>query len=284
MMQSFWPMRDLMSIKLNNINIGIIGKPNSGKSTLFNCLLKKNISPVGDEYGLTKKLYREKFTFNDQNFTIVDTPGLRRRSKVIERTEIDRNLEVIKLIKNIDTIILLIDSLENITKQDFKLADLVIKENKILFFLFNKIDIIEDKKKFREKLDKMLKKNYDKYSIINIEFISAKKNIKIKSAMNKVIEKRELQSILIKKSKLNKFIEYLDKQGRYPKVKNIEIKPKYIVQITSKTTKFKVFINSKRKTPSIFKKYFDNAFRRYFELNGIPIIYNFVSSKNPYSD
>jgi small GTP-binding protein domain len=117
-----------MSIKLNNINIGIIGKPNSGKSTLFNCLLKKNISPVGDEYGLTKKLYREKFTFNDQNFTIVDTPGLRRRSKVIERTEIDRNLEVIKLIKNIDTIILLIDSLENITKQDFKLADLVIKE------------------------------------------------------------------------------------------------------------------------------------------------------------
>ena len=85
-------------MNLNKINIGIIGKPNSGKSTLFNTLLGEYISPVGDEYGLTKSLIKQKFTYKNLEFIIVDTPGLRRRSKVKEEHELARNSKVIKII------------------------------------------------------------------------------------------------------------------------------------------------------------------------------------------
>ena len=115
-------------MSLDKINLGIIGKPNSGKSTLFNALLGEYLSPVGNEYGLTKTLYKENFLHKSFNFEIVDTPGLRRKSKVTEKNELARNLEVIKIIDNVDIIILLIDSMENITKQDFRLADLAINK------------------------------------------------------------------------------------------------------------------------------------------------------------
>ena len=164
-----------MSIDTTEIKLSIIGKPNSGKSTLFNCFFGKEISPVGNEYGLTKNLFRDKFKFKNKQFVIVDTPGLRRRTKVIEKNEKKRNSEVIKLIENVDIIILLIDSLENISKQDFRLADLALNKNKILFFLFNKIDVVEDFKKFKSKTRNFLKENYNKYKLINFEFISAKK-------------------------------------------------------------------------------------------------------------
>ncbi len=267
-----------------NLKLGIIGKPNSGKSTLFNCLLGKKVSPVGDEYGLTKTLFKEKIKFKDYNFLLIDTPGLRRKRKVTELSELSRNREVLRLIDNVDAICLLIDSYENITKQDFKLADLVISKQKIIYFLFNKIDILDEKKKYISKTYKYLEKNYSKHLVINVEFISAKKNIGISKVLEGIIKKMSYLPMNIDKSKLNKFLNHLGKVSTYPKVKKIEIKPKYIVQLKNKIPTFKVFINSKNRAPQIFQKYFDNSFRKYFKLKGIPIVFKFISSKNPYSN
>ena len=94
--------------------------------------------------------------------------------------------------------------------------------------------------------------------------------------------KKKLARVTIQKSKLNNFIIHLDKKGNYPKIKNISVKPKYIVQTASEFPKFKIFINSKEKAPPTFQKFFDNAFRNFFKLSGIPIDYKFISSKNPY--
>tara|TARA_B100001248_G_scaffold254855_1_gene233752 strand:+ start:470 stop:1285 length:816 start_codon:yes stop_codon:yes gene_type:complete len=266
----------------SKINIGIIGKPNSGKSTLFNTLLGENISPVGDEYGLTKTLYKNKFNHKDHEFIIFDTPGLRRKSRISEKDELIRNLEVIKILKNVEIILLLIDSLEGITKQDFRLADLVINKNKIIFFIFNKIDTIDDKRKFRTQLKKFLKNNYSKHNLINIDFISAKNKFRIDNVLSEVVLKKKLLSIKIPKHKLNKYLDYLNKKDTFPKIKKREIRPKYIVQTNHKIPTFKIFINTQTKAPQIFERYFDNAFRSYFKLNGIPLIYDFQKSKNPY--
>ena len=107
----------------NEINFIIVGKPNSGKSTLFNKLLNENISPTGDEYGLTKTLFTNSFDFNDIKFVIHDTPGLRRKNKIYDKDETSRNQKVLKLINNIDAALLLVDATENFTKQDFRIAD-----------------------------------------------------------------------------------------------------------------------------------------------------------------
>ena len=77
--------------KFKYIKLNIIGKPNSGKSTLFNSLLGEDISPVGDEYGLIKKDLQRPFKYKSHEFTIVDTPGMRRRTKILDKNEIKRN-------------------------------------------------------------------------------------------------------------------------------------------------------------------------------------------------
>lgn len=275
-------MKTQMYMSSNKINLGIIGKPNSGKSTLFNSLLGDYISPVGDEYGLTKTLYKKKFLHNNNEFIIFDTPGLRRKSKVTETNELARNSEVIRLINKVEVIILLIDSIESITKQDFRLADIVIEKNKVLFIVFNKIDIIQDKKNFELYLKKYLKNNYSKNKCINLGFISAKKNTRISNVLREIILKKELISIKINKQKLNKFINYLNNKSSLPRFNKIEIKPKYIVQLENKIPKFKIFINIQKKPPQLFQKFFDNSFRSYFKLDGVPILYDFKTSKNPY--
>ncbi len=273
-----------MSSILNKINLCIIGKPNSGKSTLFNCLLGNSISPVGEEYGLTKKLFKNKFTSYSHDFTIFDTPGLRRKSKIDDLDEKERNKEVIKLIDRVDVVILLIDSVENITKQDFRLAEIAITKKRILFFLFNKMDLIDEVNKFKTKIDKYLSNNYSQYQMINTDFISAEKNIRIKNFIKEIIKKNKLVHIEITKANLNKFLNYLNKLSKYPKIKKREIKPKYIVQLKASSPLFKVFINSKKKAPLIFQRFFDNSFRDYFKIKGVPISYKFISSSNPYSD
>ena len=85
-------------------------------------------------------------------------------------------------------------------------------------------------------------------------------------------------SALKMQSLLNNFIKKISKDSKLPKIKNIQIKPKYIVQIDSNIPRFKVFINSKKKAPNLFIRYFDNEFRKYFSLNGIPINIKFISS------
>ena len=273
-----------LNLNKHKINFVIIGKPNSGKSTLFNKLLKKDISPTGETYGLTKQLFTQQFKFENIDFVIHDTPGLRRRSKIIDKDEESRNKEVVKLLDKIDLAILLIDCKENITRQDFKIADTILRRKKLLFFVFNKIDILDNKNNFKKKIKEFLNFRYSQSNEINIFFISALSGNKIKALLNEMINKYDLCSFKIKKTQLNNFIKKISKDSKLPKIKNIQIKPKYIVQIDSNIPRFKIFINSKKKAPSLFIRYFDNEFRKYFSLNGVPINMKFISSDNPYAD
>ena len=266
------------------INFIIVGKPNSGKSTLFNKLLNEDISPTGETYGLTKDLYTNGFTFKDTEFIIHDTPGLRRKNKINDKFEELRNKKIVRLIDKIDVAILLIDSTESITKQDFRIADIVLRRKKILFIIFNKIDLIDNQEEFKKKIKVFFENSYSQFSQINTSFISLLLGININKLLNNILRKKNLCKIKIKKIELNNFILRLKKESKFPKVKNIEVKAKYIVQTDADFPKFKVFLNTKKKAPSIFIRYFENEFRKFFSLKGVPIHFQFISSVNPYSN
>ena len=100
-----------------------------------------------------------------------------------------RNSEVIKIINNVDVTVLLIDSLEGITRQDFRLADLALSKHKILFFV-SEVDILEDKRKYQLNIKKHLRNNYSKHKLINIDFISAKNNTRISNVLKQIILKK----------------------------------------------------------------------------------------------
>lgn len=267
----------------NEINFIIVGKPNSGKSTLFNNLLNEEISPTGDEYGLTKTLITNTFNFKNKKFVIHDTPGLRRRNKIYDKNETSRNQKVLKLISRIDVALLLIDATENFTKQDFRIADLALDRKKILFILFNKFDLIENKKLFKDDIQHFLETNYSQHKEINVDYISAISSNSIDSVLDKISLKKNLLKKRINKNKLNNFLSELQKNNKLPRVKSIEIKPKYIVQTDDYLLSFKIFINSKKKAPQVFTRFFENQFRKKFSLIGVPIKFKFISSSNPYS-
>ena len=275
-------MKDLMPIKLNKINLLILGKPNSGKSTLFNFLCKNELSPTGDEYGLTKKNYSSEFKFNNHIFVINDTPGLRRKNKISDKDEEVRNKKTLSILRKVDVVLLLIDSIENITRQDFRLLENAIHKKKIIFIVFTKFDLVDDKKNYRKNTFSNLNNNFSNHNEINVEFISVHNRLNINKLLKIIIEKINLLPIRIPKKDIKKFTNKLLKENRFPKQKGVPIKSKYVVQTDLSFPSFKIFLNTNKKVSQNYVNFFTKEFRDYFKLIGVPLNLTFMRSKNPY--
>ena len=267
---------------MEKINLLIVGKPNSGKSTFYNTINSKYLSPAGPESGLTKDILKNKKNILGVDFIFYDTPGLRRRTKINDREEEKITFEVINLIEKIDIVFLLIDSSENLTKQDLKIADLVIKRKKILFIVFNKIDLIDDINKFKKEHKYYFLESYSPANTINLKFISALSIESIEQILKTVIRSFKVKLIKISTPKLNNFVREILKNQKFPKINRIEIKPKYMVQTDDDYPRFKVFLNSSKKVPQSYRRFYENILRKKFSLIGVPIHIDFINSKNPY--
>ena len=277
-----WQMKDQMSLELNKINLLILGKPNSGKSTLFNFLCKNELSPTGDEYGLTKKNYSSEFEFDNHIFVINDTPGLRRKNKISDKDEEIRNKKTLSILRKVDVVLLLIDSIENITRQDFRLLDNAIHKKKIIFTVFTKFDLVNDKKNYRKNILINLRNNFSNYNEINVEFISVHNRLNINKLLKIIIEKNNLLPKRIPKKDIKKFTNKLLKENRFPKQKGVSIKSKYVVQTDQAFPSFKIFLNTNKKVSQNYINFFTKEFRDYFNLIGVPLNLTFMRSKNPY--
>ena len=275
-------MKDQMSLELNKINLLILGKPNSGKSTLFNFLCKNELSPTGDEYGLTKKNYSSEFEFDNYTFIINDTPGLRRKNKISDKDEEVRNKKTLSILRKVDVVLLLIDSIENITRQDFRLLDNAIHKKKIIFTIFTKFDLVDDKKNYRKNTLSYLSNSFSNHNEINVEFISVHNRLNINKLLKKIIEKINLLPIRIPKKDIKKFTNKLLKENRFPKQKGVSIKSKYVVQTDLAFPSFKIFLNTNKKVSQNYVNFFSKEFRDYFNLKGVPLNLTFMRSKNPY--
>ena len=271
-----------MPLKLNKINLLILGKPNSGKSTLFNYLCKNELSPTGDEYGLTKKNYSSEFEFDNHIFVINDTPGLRRKNKISNKDEELRNKRTLSILRKVDVVLLLIDSIENITRQDFRLLDNAIQKKKIIFTVFTKFDLVDDKKNYKKNILINLRNNFSYYNEINVEFISVHNKLNINKLLKIIIEKINLLPKRIPKKDIKKFTNKLLKENRFPKQKGVSIKSKYVVQTDQAFPSFKIFLNTNKKVSQNYVNFFTKEFRDYFNLIGVPLNLTFMRSKNPY--
>ena len=267
---------------MKNINFLIVGKPNSGKSTFYNTLNNKYLSPTGPESGLTKDIFRNEVNILDTNFIFFDTPGLRRKNKINDKEEAKLTYDVINLIDKIDVVFLLVDATESLTKQDLKIAEIVIKRRKILFVVFNKIDLIDDIDKFQKDQKYYFLESYSPANTINLKFISALSIDSIERILKNVIRTCRIKSTKISTPKLNIFVRDILKNLKFHKIHKIEVKPKYMVQTDDDYPRFKIFINSSKKVPQSYKRFYENILRKKFSLVGVPIQLDFIVSKNPY--
>lgn len=260
--------------------VSIVGKPNAGKSTLINTLLKEERMIISSEAGTTLDAIEIPFTFKNNNFLLYDTAGIMRKSKTISTIQKFSINSTLNTIKNTDICIFMIDASAGITKQDKTILNIIRKNNKAFIVAINKIDTKSQQELSELKKDlKYFSNITDNATIIMISAINKdniKKLLHTLSNISYSIYKRYKSSLLtdILSEALN--------DHPPPMINNRRIKLKFAQQAKSDSLSIIIYGNQIDKLPSSYEKYLKNYFIDKLGLVGIPLKITLSSQKNPF--
>ncbi len=255
-----------------NIRIAIVGKPNVGKSSIVNALLNKERVIVSDVSGTTRDAIDSTVKYEGEEFILVDTAGIRKKSKVdwgIEKFAVDRS---IRAIRNCDVAILVIDATEGISDQDKKIAGTIIEAGKAIILAVNKWDLIENKESNTiNKFQKEIEKEVPFLSYAPVVFISAKTKQRLVNLYKLSKEVYEQATKRISTSLLNKVV--MDAVSMTPpaSIRGKRLKLFYTTQVKTQPPTFVLFINNEDFLKDNYVKYLENKLREAFGFNGTPI-------------
>ncbi|MBE7704754.1 MAG: ribosome biogenesis GTPase Der [Cyanobacteria bacterium SIG29] len=258
--------------KSENIRIAIVGKPNVGKSSIVNALLNKERVIVSNISGTTRDAIDSKVKYEGQEFILVDTAGIRKKSKVdwgVEKFAVDRS---IRAIRNCDIAVLVVDATEGITDQDKKIAGTIIDAGKGMILAINKWDLIEDKKSTTiNHFEKEIEKEMPFLSYVPKIFISAKTKQRLVSIYKLSNEVFAETTKRISTSLLNKVV--LDAISINPpsSIRGKRLKLYYVTQVKAAPPTFVLFINNEDLLKDNYIKYLENKLRDSFGFKGSPI-------------
>ena len=268
-----------------SFRISIVGRPNSGKSTYINALLKENRLLTSEIAGTTRDSIDIKWNFDGKNITLVDTAGLRRKSKINEQLEQFSCSQSVKSIAASDCVILMVDASLGVHDQDLKIANLAIDKSKCLVIILNKWDLVKNKTEYIKYFEHFFEHKLSQIKKIPVCYISA---ININNLLapiklaHKVWEKAQTK---IPTSMLNQWIEYATLQNPLPSYRPGKLlKIKYCTQISQAPLKFKFFTNVPGKLPENYKTYLLNSLKQNFGLEEVIVQIEFTSTKNPYKE
>lgn len=263
------------------IKIAIVGKPNVGKSSLLNCLSGSERSIVTSIAGTTRDTIDTRITVNKKEFLLIDTAGLRRKSKVSSSIERYANDRTIRAIERSDVVLLVIESTNEISDQEQKIAALIKKRNKASIIISNKWDLVEEKQShimnsLKEKILKSL--HFIDYSEVLFTSALNKKNVfKVWEIINSVYEN---YSHRVTTNKLNKVIEDIvhiippptNRRGK-------SLKMYYVTQSDIRPPEIVFFVNDSDLVKKEYEKFLERQLREYFNFVGTPLKLVFRNKK-----
>ena len=257
----------------NIIKIAIVGKPNAGKSSILNNLLKKQRAIVSDVSGTTRDSIDEEIIYDDKIFRLVDTAGIRKKSKVdygVEMFAVDR---AIRAIRECDVALLVIDSSEGLSDQDKKIASICEEAGCGLVLAFNKWDLIKNVQthKFEEEIEKEAPfLNYAQKI-----FISAKTGQRLDNIFKMAVEVQKEREKRISTGLLNKVINEAYNLNPPSSVKGKTLRIYYSTQAKNNPPTFVIFINNKDLIQDHYKRYLSKKLRENFGFKGTPIVVSY---------
>ena len=268
---------------VENINISIIGKPNVGKSTIFNKLLGSDISKVSSESGTTVFAITSRKEYKDLQLNLIDLGGLKRKSKSHSKNQKIITLETLNNLKLSDLVFFVLDASDEITKNDKQLFKLILNKLKNVIVLVNKVDLVKEKLKKKEDYFKFFfEKNYPNILIKPI-FISANKNIKKEFLLKKVYEINYQSKQIIDNKKINYVLNEIVQNYQPKYLKNGRPVIKFIKHVNSKPMIFKVFGNRMTSLSKEYKNYFINSLLNKLNIFNRIVVIKYLNNNNPYS-
>ena len=251
--------------------ITIAGRPNVGKSTLTNALLGDERNIVTDIAGTTRDSIETVYNKFGHEFILVDTAGMRKKSKVSEDLEFYSVMRSIRAIENSDVVILMIDATKGWESQDMNIFGIAQKNRKGIVISVNKWDLVEKETNTMKQFENQIREKIALFSDVPILFISALTKQRILKAVETAVEVYENRKKRIKTSKLNEIMLPIIENTPPPALKGKYIKIKYCTQLPTVTPQFAFFCNLPQYVKEPYKRFIENQLRKNFDFTGVPI-------------
>lgn len=253
------------------IKVAIIGKPNVGKSSLVNKIANEKRCIVSDIAGTTRDSIDIVVESDVGNFTLIDTAGMRKKSKVNERVEKYSILRAKAAIDRSDVCVIMIDATEGFTEQDSKVAGLAHEAGKACIVAVNKWDAVEKTTGTMPEFKKKLEHDFSFMSYAPFIFISAKTGQRLKNLLELIVKVSNYNSLRISTSTLNDILALAIARVQPPSDKGKRLKIFYMTQVSVKPPTFVCFVNSNELFHFSYKRYIENQIRCTFGMEGTPI-------------
>ena len=249
----------------------IVGRPNVGKSSLLNALVGEERNIVTPIAGTTRDSINTRFTKFNHDFFLIDTAGLRKKTKVMDDLEFYSVMRSIRAIEYSDICLILIDATRGMEGQDVNIFRLAERNKKGIVILVNKWDLIEKDNKTTIEFERKVKEKIEPFDDVPVIFTSALTKQRIHKVLDVAMEVYKNRKQLIPTSKLNDLMLEAIERYHPPAIKGKFIKIKYVTQLRSKSPAFVFFCNLPQYIKEPYKRYLENQIRSNFNFSGVPI-------------
>ena len=259
----------------NNIKISVIGRPNVGKSSLVNALLNEERVIVSNIAGTTRDAVDTKFTYNKEEYTLIDTAGLRKKGRIFEAVEKYSLLRSMKAIDRSDVCILVLDATTGIVEHDKHIAGYALEKGKPVVIVVNKWDTIEEKDDAIKNWTKDIRNNFQFMEYAKIVFLSAQTKKRIHTLMPEVLTSYNNSIKEVKTNIINDIIRNAFIETPPATFKGKKLKVYFTHQSGIKPPRFDIEVNSKGLVHFSYYRYLENKIRENIDFSGTPIIIQF---------
>lgn len=265
----------------DNIRIAIVGRPNVGKSTLVNRMLGEERVVVFDHAGTTRDSIYIPYERDEQQYTLIDTAGVRRRRQVTEAVEKFSVIKTLQAINDANVVVAVIDARDGVTEQDLHMLGFVIDSGRALVVALNKWDGMSPDE--RDKVKSQVDRRLEFASFARFHFISAKHGTGVGDLYRSVNEAYKFAFKKWSTNALTKLLEDVVADHQPPSVKNRRIKLRYAHQGGSNPPIIVVHGNQTDSLPGSYKRYLENRFLKFLKVRGTPLRFEFRTGDNPFA-